>query len=1847
MDASQGTATQLAGLLDDEAGALSPLEPLPPAVELDDDPAPPAAGRADSPPGELGPHEFRLAALIADTALEEANPCKAVDVAVFLDSERLSAVGHRMRAAGQDTTPVPGPRSPEGDGPPPLLAQYAKRTRELLQLVGYTLGVSSFSLSSWEGDAIPAPHPPGLGITVYYVIKGRVQLRLPAPWVVAPGHGICVCLVCPTPAPGGPPGYQGPGADMPEPGTCPPGRAGHRPPPPVQICVKRGDRYTPVDTASMDLGDHTATLTPPGGNPLAIATPMVARATYDRARGGLVIVHSALGAQQLRDAEWKGWSASWVSYARALEPAKPVGFKVLGARAPALRDWVLPRLTGERPAGTPSLTTVFGLIGRDPLLLTVAFPVNRLDKPSPHTVSRTPEYHLGSVALSPADTADFHSSILRRRALDPQLAPNRWLKGLQRAIYDWAHATGRVRALRFRQYRLKTRPAERAPPSRAPQQPFPARSMLPTVGRFTLMAQSILGTSVTAGHALKRSLVALGEARRQQSLRGPKRRALRRKQETLNLKRTPEQWREVQRRSRGPRRDVSEIPLDSKALLNPRETLSALYLSRLRLQGHSYRIRDDPDRWAHFQRYLGLLPQHAPPARGDYVQPRHLWEVQLGKARGPDLRLPEADVCIDIAWYRHLTEAEQKTLCTVVRSPPVSRTVGRRGRVTLLLKNPDQPVQEANLRGITISSHVSKLEPTAFYAVATAVYERALGGMRGISLHEVVRTVHMKLDVARLQNRILDVLITDLAKFFDVIAQDIHPMVGARVGLGEAGHLATHTEGFSYTLPLGPWQSHTLTQLLGTPQGTVQGVHAGATAAPPFLRYMDIAYRSSAVEPFRFPGLMWVDDTIVLLERGDSHPIQGVLLDQRVYYQGILRVDIPYRKIQHGSTSHPRPLRSPTPAAVARHLGRAWVTSTPDQRREALAGAPEIQPSRVLRYMGTDIYLHGAPTAPRNLPEVRAELWTQLRPQRLSPDAAMMVLMAKLPSKLLPLAIVYRPTAKVHAANDALMVRAYKHLTGISRHANNDTLWGPWEHGCQGLTRSEHSWQAAVVREWVRQGAWAKQEFRDSQAYSLQTHQALRGGCPAVLTPGQYTHHPRCPHLIATLQRVVDEVAMPMWMPGQCSGTTPILVRGPGGPRSAAAAAPAPRVEVYTTLYGAVAQVAVPPTVYETVQALGYHHLGDLYTENHQVLPERALKRRAPARKGIPGLRAWLARHAAVLVPLLREPTPRWQAAPKDWIPRAVPTYQAEVIVGGRAAKTTRMETIYHRGQPLRMTAALQDTMETAGWAPEPRVCQQPPGTLPSDTRLHRLVVALLDIQVQVDAPLHAQLWGDYRQESLAQLQRTGVRAPIVVWTTAPSTAAYWNWASTSQAPLVTVTSTLPPFPWIAIAPAAVARFQYPAECMAHKCPGHPHKGPLYYSLDTVGTVPAELHQALRTHLREHHGDMALLAPHGRATSPPRVLAPETRPGVWFHDLPALATLRGSVVAVDAGATQAGMAMAGVVQSGRGEYQAQVASGVGTSPEGEAMALLSYARRLATQKAVYWLVPDSEAAVGALRRYQEGGHYGDGIHHLYATVLGGQRLSLRSAINVVTTPSHWITDLNVRLDAATREPPEADLTWLLRRPYSFIPPVPFRDQCQLSPTALSDWLQDRASIPAQAIYEARWGVNFMPGGALPLDWFDHDQQRHITAHRMDNVPTMAVLAHRSSHRGTVLDTKCLLCGTQPETAPHLWACSAQSHEWGPARRRLAAWLDQKVGPRAAPVRHQLWETTVLEHWAAALRTPSMLLAHLECTGPHSLGREFLRHVVEESIRIWYAHAKARATLLKARLGPGSTMAWAL
>ena len=57
-----------------------------------------------------------------------------------------------------------------------------------------------------------------------------------------------------------------------------------------------------------------------------------------------------------------------------------------------------------------------------PLLFTRTHPVVRLDRPHLHTVTRTPEHHLGPVALSPVEEANFRASVIRRRDSNPPIA---------------------------------------------------------------------------------------------------------------------------------------------------------------------------------------------------------------------------------------------------------------------------------------------------------------------------------------------------------------------------------------------------------------------------------------------------------------------------------------------------------------------------------------------------------------------------------------------------------------------------------------------------------------------------------------------------------------------------------------------------------------------------------------------------------------------------------------------------------------------------------------------------------------------------------------------------------------------------------------------------------------------------------------------------------------------------------------------------------------------------------------------------------------------------------------------------------------------------------------------------------------------------------------------------------------------------------------------------------------------------------------------------------------------------------------------------------------------------------
>ena len=74
------------------------------------------------------------------------------------------------------------------------------------------------------------------------------------------------------------------------------------------------------------------------------------------------------------------------------------------------------------------------------------------------------------------------------------------------------------------------------------------------------------------------------------------------------------------------------------------------------------------------------------------------------------------------------------------------------------------------------------------------------------------------------------------------------------------------------------------------------------------------------------------------------------------------------------------------------------------------------------------------------------------------------------------------------------------------------------------------------------------------------------------------------------------------------------------------------------------------------------------------------------------------------------------------------------------------------------------------------------------------------------------------------------------------------------------------------------------------------------------------------------------------------------------------------------------------------------------------------------------------------------------------------------------------------------------------------------------------------------------GTELPAGHRLPLDWFSDDQQQHLVAHWMRNLPTMMVLAERCTHRNVRLSMQCPLCNSGPETARHLWECPLQTHE---------------------------------------------------------------------------------------------------
>ena len=70
-----------------------------------------------------------------------------------------------------------------------------------------------------------------------------------------------------------------------------------------------------------------------------------------------------------------------------------------------------------------------------------------------------------------------------------------------------------------------------------------------------------------------------------------------------------------------------------------------------------------------------------------------------------------------------------------------------------------------------------------------------------------------------------------------------------------------------------------------------------------------------------------------------------------------------------------------------------------------------------------------------------------------------------------------------------------------------------------------------------------------------------------------------------------------------------------------------------------------------------------------------------------------------MLLPLLCVPLLRWHAAPKQWIPGAVLECQAEAVVKGHIAKSSREETVYLKEHVFKVSTAMKETMPGGGSA--------------------------------------------------------------------------------------------------------------------------------------------------------------------------------------------------------------------------------------------------------------------------------------------------------------------------------------------------------------------------------------------------------------------------------------------------------------------------------------------------------------------------------------------------------------------
>ena len=214
-------------------------------------------------------------------------------------------------------------------------------------------------------------------------------------------------------------------------------------------------------------------------------------------------------------------------------------------------------------------------------------------------------------------------------------------------------------------------------------------------------------------------------------------------------------------------------------------------------------------------------------------------------------------------------------------------------------------------------------------------------------------------------------------------------------------------------------------------------------------------------------------------------------------------------------------------------------------------------------------------------------------------------------------------------------------MTGISRHAHTDALWGPGSMAARAeLGPRTYGRPQSPMNGSGRVLGVSKTFESPSRIPSRPTKRSEGGALPG-------SPHDKAPTIRGALTSSVRCSGWWMRYPCPCGcwardrGRTAYWCRALADQEWGQWRPPPPGWRCTPPHTATSCKWSSPPPFYKAVKALGEHKLGDMYTADHRVKGQRTLKQRAPARRGIPGLRGWLARHNTVVASLLRVPLPR------------------------------------------------------------------------------------------------------------------------------------------------------------------------------------------------------------------------------------------------------------------------------------------------------------------------------------------------------------------------------------------------------------------------------------------------------------------------------------------------------------------------------------------------------------------------------------------------------------------------------